>query len=311
MKFLVVGAGAIGGYFGGRLVAKGEDVTFLVRERRKKTLAENGLSIRSMHGDVKTKVKAITSQEALNEEYDVIILSVKAYHLAQTISDITPLVRDNTVILPLLNGYEHFNQLSSSFGAEKVLGGLCFIESTLNEAGEIIQTSERHDLVFGEWDGRITNRVEMIYQHMKDAGFALQLSDEIQQQVWHKYIFISTLSGITTLMRNPIGPILLVQQANELIKRLIAEIVSIARLEEAPLPPNIEESTYKTIESLHYQMKSSMQRDMEKGLPVEADHLHGSLLEIGKRNGILADQLPILNMIYANLKVYEESLRNS
>lgn len=308
MRFLVVGAGAIGGYFGGRLVQKGADVTFLVREGRRRQIEKNGLVINSVHGDFQSKVRTITTDDVKTQPYDLILLSVKAYHLDQAIKDIIPFVHEHTLILPLLNGYKHYDVLMSTFGTENVLGGLCFIESTLDHDGRIIQTSARHDLIFGEWDGRISNRVEQVYEHMKDAGFTVQLSEEVQKEIWHKYIFISSMSGITTLMRSPIGPIFAVEEGRQTVKKLIAEIVSIARAVEAPLIDNIEESIYQTMKVLHEQMKSSMQRDMEKSLPIEADHLQGTLLQLGVEKGLTAQQLPILSTVYANLKVYELGL---
>lgn len=309
MKFLVVGAGAIGGYFGGRLIQKGEDVTFLVRPGRQKQLQEQGLTLKSTHGDFHTSVRTITYTQQ-TEEFDVIILSVKAYHLEQVIQDITPFVQDKTVVLPLLNGYKHYTQLQEAFGRENILGGLCFIETTLDQEGHIIQTSPRHDLVFGEWDGTMSDRVQTIHKHMTDAGFTLQLSDQIQKEVWHKYIFISSMSGITTLMRSPIGPIFATRQGKEIVRKLVSEIVTIARLVEAPVAQDVVERTFTTMGSLNYAMKSSMQRDMEKSLPAEADHLHGALLDMGMQHGQEAENFPILSSVYANLKVYEETLKN-
>ncbi|MCK7605433.1 hypothetical protein L3V64_003480 [Geobacillus stearothermophilus] len=140
MRVLVVGAGAVGGYFGGRLLEKGVDVTFLVRERRKRELEERGLVIRSVHGDAVLAPKLIAAGER-TEPFDLVVFSNKAYHLAGAIADAKPYVGETTMILPLLNGMAHMDVVRESFGDDKVLGGLCFIETTLNEKGEIVQTA--------------------------------------------------------------------------------------------------------------------------------------------------------------------------
>lgn len=161
MRILVVGAGAIGGYFGGRLLEKGEDVTFLVREKRFKQLSENGLVINSLHGNIKLEPKLIMSREK-TAPFDVILLSTKAYHLEGAIDSIRPYIGKDTMILPLLNGIAHIDYLVKEFGKKHVLGGLCFIESTLDENGHVIQTSPNHDLVFGERNGEMTERIQAL-----------------------------------------------------------------------------------------------------------------------------------------------------
>lgn len=305
MRFLVVGAGAVGGYFGGRLQEKGEDVTFLVREGRKKQLEEKGLIIESVHGNVTLKPKTILTGEEV-EAFDVILLSTKAYHLDGAIESIRPYVGQETVILPLLNGILHIDRLKKTFGEERVIGGLCFIETTLDYTGKVIQTSAKHDLVFGELSGERSERVLKIEDAFIGSKIEYRLSESINQDLWNKYLFISTMSGITTLMRAPIGPILEQPSGRTTITNLIKEIVSVMKRIKAPLPENIERQLLKQIEGLGYAMKSSMQRDMEKSLPVEAGNLHGYLLEFAQEEQI---SVPILEAIYANLKVYEQDLR--
>lgn len=151
MRILVVGAGAVGGYFGGRLAEKGEDVTFLVRDKREHQLKEHGLHIESVQGDYHYQPKTIKAEEKA-EPFDVVILSTKAYHLKGAIDSLNPFVGENTMILPLLNGMSHVDDLIQAFGEEKVIGGLCFVESTLDGSGKVIQTSPIHDLVFGEME---------------------------------------------------------------------------------------------------------------------------------------------------------------
>ncbi|MEH7886563.1 ketopantoate reductase family protein [Bacillus sp. JJ1609] len=305
MKILIVGAGAIGGYFGGRLLEKGEDVTFLVREKRRQQLRDNGLIVESVHGNMhNAEPKTILAGENA-EPFDVILVSTKSYHLAGAMESIRPYVGTETLILPLLNGIAHLDALTEEFGAEKVLGGLCFIETTLDENGRVIQTSPIHDLVFGERNGEKTERIMKLQAAFEDTNANFRLSENIEQEMWHKYLFITSLSGITSLFRSPIGPIREQPQGMETIKNLLHETINIMKSLDAPLAEQVLEATLARMNEIGYSMKSSLQRDMEKSLPTEGDHLFGYLLETAIKLGLLA---PTLSVIYANAKIYESNL---
>ncbi|MGD6830572.1 ketopantoate reductase family protein [Sutcliffiella halmapala] len=301
MKILVVGAGAVGGYFGGRLLEKGEDVTFLVREKRKKQLEATGLVIKSVHGDAALQPSLITSGQQV-EAYDVILLSMKAYHLEGAIADFVPYVGPKTMIVPLLNGISHVDKLVTAFDEKNVLGGLCFVESTLNSEGSIVQTSGIHDLVFGERSGRRSERVLKLAEVFDGTKSNFVLSENINRDMWHKYLFISTLAGVTTLFRSPIGPIREDSLGAATIKDTLHEVAAVMRSVDAPIAENIVELNWDKLHSIEAGMKSSMQRDMEKGLSVEADHFFGYLLGIAADKGI---SVPTLEKIYANLRIYE------
>jgi 2-dehydropantoate 2-reductase len=301
MRILVVGAGAVGGYFGGRLIEKGEDVTFLVRERREHQLREHGLQIESVHGDYHCQPKTLKAQEKA-DPFDAIILSTKAYHLNGAIESLKPFVGEDTMILPLLNGMSHVDDLIEAFGKEKVIGGLCFVESTLDETGKVLQTSPIHDLVFGERNGERTERITKLEQAFSGTKANFRLSDTINQEMWHKYLFITTLSGVTSLYRAPIGPIRETNEGADKIKAVLSQAATVMRTLEAPLAENIEEALFDKIKGMGYSMKSSLQRDMEKNLSVEADHLYGYLLGAAERQDVKA---PDLKLIYGNLKIYE------
>lgn len=304
VKFLIVGAGAVGGFFGGKLLEKGEDVTFLVREGRKQILQEKGLVIKSEMGSAKLLPKLIMKGEAAGP-FDVILLSTKAYHLDQAIEDVRPYVGENTIILPLLNGMAHFEKLDQKFGKEKVIGGLCYIEATLDREGAIIQKGPMHTVIFGERTGEKTDRILKLAAAFEGTKVNFQLSMNIEQELWNKYLFIATMSGITTIMRAPIGPICELPSGKETIKRLINEIITVMQKVGAPVTEQLESIQMEKITSLDPEMKSSMQRDMEKGLPIEGEHLHGYLLQIAKQHNI---EVPILETVYTNLKVYEKGI---
>ncbi len=301
MKTLVVGAGAVGGYFGARLAEKGEDVAFLVREKRAAQLAENGLKVISVHGDleINPKIKLAAQKD---EIYDLILLSVKSYHLTNVIKEIQPFVGDHTLILPLLNGFSHLEALQKAFSKERVIGGLCFIESTLDQEGSILQTSPIHELVYGAITESQAETVKKLEDLFSGAKATIRKSDTIITDMWHKYMFITGLSGVTTLFRSPIGPIRENEYGLSVIEMLFFEIGRIMRDAGAPIGDNVEEIQIEKIHNMTAGMKSSMQRDMEKEFEVEADHLQGYLLEMAKQDSIDA---PILSMVYANLKMYE------
>ncbi|WP_079505578.1 ketopantoate reductase family protein [Mesobacillus jeotgali] len=307
MKILIVGAGAIGGYFGGRLLEKGEDVTFLVREKRQKQLKENGLVVSSIHGDLHfpnppTVVSGLDAQP-----YDVILVSTKSYHLDGAIESIRPFVGDRTMILPLLNGVSHLNTLTEAFGIEKVIGGLCFIETTLDGSGKIIQTSPIHDLVFGERNGERSERIVQLQAAFDGTKANFRLSEKIEQEMWQKYLFITSLSGITSLFRSPIGPIREQEHGWVTLKSLVHEAASIMERMEAPLADGAIEATLGKLKEIGYNMKSSLQRDMEKSLPTEGDHLFGYLLKIASECGIETQTLPA---IFGNVKIYEAGIHS-
>lgn len=306
MRILVLGAGGVGGFFGGRLVEKGEDVTFLVRSKRKKQLEERGLVIRSVNGDFSFQPKLITKEDQ-TAPFDVILFSTKAYHLNEAIQDLKPFVGESTVIIPLLNGIAHVSLLQKEFGEEKVIGGLCFIETTLNNQGEIVQTSAANRLMFGEMKSQDSERIKHISKAFAGTKSSFILSENITQDMWHKYLFITVMSGVTTLMRAPIGPIRESVGGRDFIQNLFEECMEIMRCVGAPIKDNIVQEHMKIIDKISYDMKSSMQRDMEKGSSIEAKHLQGYLLDVAEQFSIEA---PLLGAVYQNLKVYEEMTFN-
>jgi 2-dehydropantoate 2-reductase len=304
MRILVLGAGGVGGFFGGRLAEKGEDVTFLVRSKRKEQLEEKGLVIRSINGDFSFQPKLIMKED-ITTPFDVILFSTKAYHLNEAITDLKPFVGENTVIIPLLNGIAHLSLLQKEFGVEKVIGGLCFIETTLNDQGEIVQTSAANRLVFGEIKSQDSERINHISKAFADTKASFVLSENIVQDMWHKYLFITVMSGVTTLMRAPIGPIRESDGGREFIRNLFEESVQIMKSMGAPVKDNIAQEHMKTIDKISYDMKSSMQRDMEKGSLIEGEHLQGYLLDLAEQFSI---DTPLLGAVYQNLKVYEKMI---
>src|SRR5271155_5946220 len=236
MRILVVGAGAVGGYFGGRLLQAGRDVTFLVRPRRAAELAKHGLTIRSPVGDFHRASPPIVLQEGLAEPFDLVLLSCKAYDLEGAMASFARAVGARTAILPLLNGMRHLDVLAGRFGAERVLGGQCVISATLDPNGGIVHLNDIHALTFGELDGARSQRIEAIDSALSGARFDARLSENIRLDMWEKWLFIATGAGITCLMRAAIGDIVAAGAA-DLVTRLLEECAAIAVPGGYPPPP--------------------------------------------------------------------------
>lgn len=302
MKILVVGAGAIGGYFGGRLLENGQDVTFLVRKARAETLARNGLQIRSPTGDANLAAPRTVQANALSETFDLIILACKAYQLQQAIDDMAPAVGAQTAILPLLNGMKHLDLLDARFGAAHVLGGQCAIPVTLDAEGVVQHLGALATLSFGERDGSRSQRVERMAQAMADARFNKRLSETIVQDMWDKWGFLASLAGITCLMRAPVGDIVAAPGGAKAALDLFGECCRVAEANgQAPGDAALQRSRAMLTEP-GSTMSASMLRDLEQGNQVEADHVIGDLLTRGVAAGL---ELPILQLAYVHLKAYE------
>jgi 2-dehydropantoate 2-reductase len=301
MRFLVVGAGALGGYFGGRLLEAGRDVTFLLRPRRAAQLAAGGLVVHSPAGDLHLPAPPAVLAGGIQAPFDVVIVGCKAYDLDETIESFAPAVGPDTAILPLLNGLQHIDRLSERFGAERVLGGLCLISAVLDEAGAVRHLNDLHTLVFGELDGTRSARVDAIAAAFASAKFDGRASNTIVQALWEKWVFIASLAGITTLMRGSVGDIVSAG-AQDLALALFEECSRIAAHNgHAPSAGAVERGR-AMVTAAGSPLTASMFKDVERGARTEADHILGDLLA---RGGPSFEGTPLLRTAYAHLKTYE------
>ncbi|MBA2402663.1 MAG: 2-dehydropantoate 2-reductase [Bradyrhizobium sp.] len=303
MRILVVGAGAIGGYFGGRLLQAGHDVTFLVRPKRAAELASAGLVIKSPTGDVTLKNPATVQADKLSEKFDVVLLSCKAFDLEDAIKSFAPAVGPNTAIIPLLNGMLHLGVLDQRFGSERVLGGLCAIAATLNEAREVVQLAPMQSLNFGERDGKMSDRVRAISDAFTGGNFSATASEHIMQDMWEKWVFLASLAASTCLMRTSVGNILAVAGGKDFLLGMLDECSAVASAEGyAPGGPFFQR-TRGLLTAEGSPMTASMFRDVKAGFPVEADHVIGDLVARADAAKVPA---PKLRIAYINLKAYEK-----
>lgn len=303
MRILVVGAGAIGGYFGGRLLQAGRDVTFLVRPRRASELASAGLVIKSPNGDVTLKNPPTVQADALKDKFDVVLLSCKAFDLDDAIKSFAPAVGPNTAIIPMLNGMKHLDTLDQKFGKERVLGGLCAIAATLNEQREVVQLQPMQSLNYGERDGKLSERVRAIDEAFKSGINGATASQNIMQDMWEKWVFLSSLAASTSLMRTSVGNILAAPGGRDFLLGMLDETSAIATASGyTPGGPFFERvKGHLTTEGSP--MTASMFRDVKAGLPVEADHVIGDLVA---RADAAKVPVPKLRIAYTHLKAYEK-----
>jgi 2-dehydropantoate 2-reductase len=303
MHILVVGAGAIGGYFGGRMLQAGADVTFLVRPRRAAELADAGLVIKSPLGDVTLKNPPAVQADKLAEKFDVVLLSCKAFDLDDAIESFAPAVGPNTAILPLLNGMKHLDVLDKKFGRERVLGGLCAIAVTLNEKREVVHLQPLQSFTFGERDGKMTDRVRAIAEVMAKGNFGSKTSDQIIQEMWEKWVFLASLAAVTCLMRTSVGNILASPAGKDFVLGMLDECSAVAAAEGHAPRAAFLERTRGMLTAEGSPMTASMFRDIKAGAPVEADHVVGDLIARGDAAKV---PVPKLRTAYTHLKAYEK-----
>ena len=306
MQILVVGAGALGGYFGARLLAAGREITFLVRPRRAAQLAADGLRVESSFGDLHLAAPPTLSAEALQSPFDLILLSCKAHDLPAAMEDFAPAIGPETVILPLLNGLAHMETLAARFGPGHVLGGLSNISATLTPEGVIRHLGNVHRLAFGDPTQPpgipVGTRMQALVETLADANFDADLSSHILHEMWIKWVSIATYAGITCLMRAAVGDIV-AAGGLPVAQALLAECASVATAEG--YPPALGDLDYAAgmISRAGSLFTASMLRDLEAGHPVECRQILGDLLERARHHHIAT---PVLAVAHAHVRSYEE-----
>jgi len=305
MRVLVVGAGATGGYFGGRMLQAGRDVTFLVRPRRAAELASAGLVIKSPKGDVTLRAPATVLAEGIKHPFDLVLLSCKAYDLEGAADSFAPAVGPDTMIVPLLNGMQHLDFLDARFGRAKVLGGLCAIAATVDAQRTIVHMGAFHSLAFGERDGGLTDRIRAAAEVIAGAGFDARASEHILHDMWEKWVLLATLASATCLMRAAVGDIVAAPGGRDLILALLEECRATA--EAAGYPPRTPflEQTRTTLTTPGSPFTASMLRDIEGNGPIEADHIIGDLLRRRDASRAGPAAASALQTAYTHLKSYE------
>lgn len=314
MRILVLGAGAVGGYFGGRLAEAGRDVTFLVRRPRATTLSRDGLKVESPLGDFQVPVKVATA-DRVGGPYDLVLLTAKHYDLDAAIDAVKSGVGSDTAVLPLLNGLVHLDRLDAAFGVGRVLGGVAYVGAVLLPDGSIRHHNRLSGIAFGERPvdqdsgskahGGISERAKAIEQLFANTPVSAPASDNIVLEMWEKFVFIGAMAAMNCLMRGNIGEIVATQDGEALMLEASAECQHVA--EAAGYPPRAQ--SRERVQALLTERggvnSASMRQDLEAGRRTEADAIIGDMLRRARHFGI---DTPLLRTAWCHLQVHENRL---
>ncbi|MDI3331009.1 MAG: 2-dehydropantoate 2-reductase [Micrococcus sp.] len=306
MRTLIVGAGATGGFFGTRLALAGRDVTYLVHPHRADQL-RHGLRVYGPGYDETVPVRAVTAGE-LDGTYDLVLLMVKAWSLDSALEDIAPAVGPGTTVLPLLNGLAHLEILNDRLGHHAVLGGIVRVVCTLTPEGEVLQLKPKAGLIFGEQDGRPTDRVSAVRQELDVPGYRLTLAEDVLAAMWHKWAFIVAGGTMTCLMRGSIGSILAVPGGRDFVLSVIDETERVAQAAGYPPSAAAHAASLEMFTEEGSVFTSSLYRDVLAGSAHEGEHLLGQYVATAERLGV---DVPLTRLALTQLRVHDQSATRS
>jgi 2-dehydropantoate 2-reductase len=286
VRIAIIGAGGVGGFYGARLVQGGADVTFVARGAHLAAMRERGLVIESAHEPlVLPQVKATDDPSTIGP-VDVVLFCVKLGDSESAARALAPLMQPGTAILSLQNGVQKDDVLRAMFGEAAVMGGVSYMATTIARPGVIAQTGSLHRMIFGEYDGRRSARAEALLAACKAGGINAEISPDIRRAIWEKYVFLVGLSGATTAMRRPIGPIRANPRSRAFLLDLMREAVAVGRAQGVALPEDFAQTRLTFADTLPDDMTSSMAHDLDRGRPLELRWLSGGVVELGATVGV-------------------------
>jgi len=307
MKVAIVGAGGVGGYFGGRLAQAGEDVVFIARGEHLRAMQCKGLRIDSINGDFRVDRVAATDDPATVGEVDYVLVAVKSWQLRDAIETMRPMVGKTTSIVPLLNGVEAPDQLANAFGAERVLGGTCSVISMIAGPGHVRHAGAHPTIRFGELDHRRSGRGERLRNAFsRTEGVQVEVPEDIHVAMWNKYMTIAPWSGVGAVTRAPVGVIRSLPETRALLEHAMEEISLLARARKVAMDREAVPRAMAFIDALPCEGTASMQRDIMAGRPSELDAQNGTVVRLGKEAGVAT---PVNGMIYSSLLPLERRAR--
>jgi 2-dehydropantoate 2-reductase len=285
MKIAIFGSGGVGGYFGGRLAAAGEDVTFLARGAHLTALQQDGLHIESPNGALHLpKVQATDRPQAIGP-VDVVLFTVKLYDVEAAAATLAPMIGADTVVITMQNGVDAVDMVSKHVGADHVAGGAAYIVAVIDKPGHVRHTTAQQ-LVFGERDKRRSARLVAFEEAGIRAGFQAKASEDVEADLWTKFVRLATWSGMTTVTRSPMGVVRDNPATFEMMIAAIQEVITLARARGVNLPADIMDSTLGMIKTFPATSKSSMLEDIERGRRLELPWLSGAVVRLGKESGV-------------------------
>ncbi len=306
MRIAVFGTGGVGGYFGGRLAAAGEEVTFIARGATLAALREHGLIVDSVKGDFAVRPAAATDDPRQVGAVDAVLLAVKAWQVAEAAARLHPLLGPGSVVVPLENGVEAPGELVAALGPGAVAGGLCQIVAFQVAPGHVRHAGLEPAIAFGELDRRASPRLERLRRAFELAGVSARIPADIEVAMWEKFLFIASLSGLGAVTRVPAGVVRSVPETRELLAGALAEIAEVARARGIGLPADATERTLAFIDALPADATASMQRDVMAGRPSELEAQNGAVVRLGRAAGV---GTPVAAFVYAALLPQERRAR--
>jgi len=308
MKIAIMGTGGVGGYYGGLLADKGHEVNFIARGAHLKAIQENGLQIKSIHGDFNVKPAQATDDPAQIGPVDLVVFCTKTYSIDESAKQIKPLVASETTILPLQNGIDAADRIGAIVGMEHMLGGATWISSAVHAPGLIKQVSDFRRVVMGELDGHVSSRIEVIHGAFEATGINAEISENILKVLWTKFVFISAASSLGSLTRLPLGEYRSVPETRTMITDLMREVEAVARAQEVDLDEDVVQKSLAFMDNAAPHIKASMQLDVEAGRRSEIEAMIGVIGRKGRELGI---PTPVADMVYASLLPQEIASRQS
>ena len=302
MRIAVMGAGSIGGYFGGMLYRGGNDVTLIARGPNLRAITEQGLKIVTDEGELVVPCPATEEPQRVGP-VDLILLTVKTYHNPQAVPALLPMVGDDTLVLCLQNGIDSYQAPAEAIGVGKVMPAAAYIEASLTAPGAVRQSGSVVRIEFGEADGSDSGRGRHLVQTLEGSGIPAQFNLDIHQTLWTKFLFIATMAGVTSLARETMAQLMPRPEWRRVIVGCLKEIEAVGRAAGIDLAPNIVKDTVGYIEGSLEQMHASMHADLMAGRPLELEALNGAVVRAGVRVG---QPTPINDIIYAMLKPYAD-----
>jgi 2-dehydropantoate 2-reductase len=304
VKIVVIGAGGVGGYFGGRFALGGNDVTLVARGPHLAAIRDQGLRVRSVRGNFRVTVAA-TDDPAEVGPCDAVLFCVKSYDTESAAGQLHPLLDADTAVISLQNGIDNEEKIAAVIGPSHVMGGAAFIFSAIAEPGVVEHTGGPAKIVFGELNGIRTPRVERLLAACRDAGIDADVPDDIRVVLWSKFAFICATAGLTSAVRLPLGDIRTCPESWELFRRILAEVVTLARAEGVPLWDGVVDQQMRFAEKLEPGSYSSLHHDLVHGRRMELEALHGTVVRRGAERGV---PMPTSGVIYGVLRPW--ALRN-
>ncbi len=308
MKILIMGTGGVGGYYGGLLAQQGNDVTFVARGEHLTAIQTQGLKVKSVFGDFTVSPAQATDDPGSVGPVDLVVFCVKTYSTDESVQAMRPAVGPQTVVMSLQNGIDAAERIGKVIGQERLIGGVTWLSSAVEAPGVIKQISQFRRIVLGELSGGRSERIQSIYEVLKNTGATVEISEDIQKVLWTKMVFITAVSSVGSLTRLPMGEYRSVVETRGLLSKIMQEVEGLARAQGVNLDANVIRNWLDFTDNAAYQMKPSMQLDVETGHRTELESMVGV---IGRKGRELGVPTPVVDFVYACLLPVELKARNA